>query len=84
MIITGPGSRLNGADKLFSEINNSRTVKGKVTGVKGKTEDFTEDYFTAIGLVKYAIRNDIFGEDEDLGKKKKIWDRLKKFVSDLT
>jgi|GEM_PF-1711914 len=84
VIITGPGSRLNGADKLFSEINNSRTVKGKVTGVKGKAEDFTEDYFTSIGLVKYAVRNDIFGEDEDPGKQRKLWDRLKKFVSDLT
>jgi cell division protein FtsA len=84
VIITGPGSRMKGADKLFSEINNSRTVKGKAVGVKGKAEEMTEDYLTAIGLVKYALLNDIFGDGEDDGKKKKMWDRLKKFVSDLT
>lgn len=83
VVITGPGSRMKGADRLFSEMNNSRTVRGKIIGVKSKTEDISEDYITAVGLVKYAVANDIFCDEEDDGKKKKFTVRFKKFVSDL-
>ncbi|HQO09133.1 MAG TPA: cell division protein FtsA [Clostridiales bacterium] len=83
VIITGPGSRLKGAEKLFSEINNSRTVKGKIVGVKSKIDVISDDYFTAVGLVKYAVNYDIFSDESADGGRRSVAQKLKKFFADL-
>jgi len=83
VIITGPGSKLKGADKLFAELNNSKTVKGKAIGIKVKNEELKEDYFTAAGLVKYAVVNNIFSSESGEKKKTSAFKKIKHFVADL-
>ncbi|MBU4486110.1 MAG: cell division protein FtsA [Candidatus Delongbacteria bacterium] len=83
IIITGPGSKLKGAEKLFSEINNSKTIHGTVLGIKSNADEITEDYFTAVGLVKYAIMNELFSEGDNEDRKKSIFERFKQFITDL-
>jgi len=83
VIITGPGSALTGAEKLFSDMNNSKTTRGKALGIKCGKEELTEDFFTAAGLVKYAVVNDIFTDREDDEAGTGIMSKIKQFVADL-
>jgi cell division protein FtsA len=83
VIITGPGSRLKGSEKLFSEMNHSKTVPGTALGIKCKAEELEDEYFTAAGLVKYAVNNDIFTDREESTGNKGIIKKVKQFVMDL-
>ncbi|MFO7809917.1 MAG: cell division protein FtsA [Candidatus Delongbacteria bacterium] len=83
VIITGPGSRIQGAEKLFGHMNNSKTVTGTMEGIRTKDQNVTDEYFTSVGLVKYAVNNDIFSEDGDDSRQKGIIERIKEFLRDL-
>ena len=82
VIITGPASCLKGAEKLFSEMNNSKTTCGKAMDIKPEKEELTPDLFTAAGLVKYAVVNDIFSDREE-EEESGFMSRIKQFVADL-
>ena len=83
VIITGPGSRLKGSEKLFSEMNHSKTVPGTALGIKCKTGELDDEYFTAAGLVKYAVNNDIFSDPVETGGNQGIVKKVKQFIMDL-
>ncbi|HXK49382.1 MAG TPA: cell division protein FtsA [Clostridiales bacterium] len=82
VIITGPASCLRGTEKLFSEMNNSKTTCGKAMDIRSEKEELTPDFFTAAGLVKYAVVNDIFS-DRDEAEEGGFVNRIKQFVADL-
>ncbi len=83
VILTGPGSSMRGADRLFSDMNNSKTTKGKLMGVKSEKENITDDFYTSVGLVKYAVVNDIFTDDNEGMNENGFIGRIKQFVADL-
>jgi cell division protein FtsA len=82
VIITGPGSRIKGSHKLFSECNNSKTREGIASGIKTAADEITSDYFTAAGLVKFAVVSGMLSEGGDDGKKG-VFKKLRNFFSDL-
>lgn len=83
VIITGPGSRLKGSEKLFSDMNHSKTVTGTAQGIKCKAGELTDEYFTASGLVKYAVNNDIFSDHAEMTGNIGFIKKVKQFVMDL-
>jgi cell division protein FtsA len=82
VVITGPGSRIAGSHILFSELNNSKTKEGMPAGIKTAADELTSDYFTAAGLVKYAINSGMLDDESQSGKKGLI-KKMKDFFSDL-
>ncbi len=83
VVITGPGSRIRGAEKLFADMNNSKTVSGTLSaGVKSDFE-ISDEYYSAIGLVKYAVLNGMLNEDDETENKKGFLKWIKQFISDL-
>ena len=83
-MLTGPGGKLNGADKLFSLMNNSKTINGKICGVNLKGKELNEDMFTVVGLVKYAVNNDlIISEHEENEESKGFIFKMKRFFADI-
>ncbi|MDA3884808.1 MAG: cell division protein FtsA [Candidatus Delongbacteria bacterium] len=84
VMLTGPGGKLKGADKLFSQMNNSKTINGKICGVNLKGKELQEDMFTVVGLVKYAVNHDlIISEHEENEESKGFIFKMKRFFADI-
>ena len=84
VMLTGPGSRLKGTDKLFSQMNNSKTTNGKICGVNTKGKEINEEMFTVVGLVKYAVNHDlIISEHEENEESRGVLYKVKRFFADI-
>ncbi|MBN2790453.1 MAG: cell division protein FtsA [Candidatus Delongbacteria bacterium] len=84
VMLTGPGSRLKGADKLFSQMNNSKTVNGKICGINTKDKEIHEEMFTVVGLIKYAVNNDLIVSEHDENEESKgMLFKMKRFFADI-
>ena len=96
IVLEGEAMKLKGADKLFKHMINSSISRRQIAGVENLLADRNNPaYITAIGLVKYGVKNNLFNassnrnngyeedDDDEENEGKSVMSRIKSFFSDL-
>lgn len=85
-IITGGGMKLKGAEKLFEQYTNQKLSKAIVNGIDISSDYDQIFYATPLGLVKYAVTQnmlefskEVVEDEEELSG----WQKFKRFLKDL-